>query len=240
MKKLMLILGVLLLLSGCVVINVAPGESPPPKPDSAQPIESTDTSEAPTVLKKGEFSMEDVFVGSIKYGASMEEVTAVFGEPSSKNTYTQGATGTDISEFTYKNGNTFGFESVDGKAPILYSVTVVTDDLKTARGLGVGSSKSDVIGSFKNDNVSDRILYAAKTIKINESETIIIPPRGYVADEPDENGRTEVCYDVPVEPYGDKLEDEYSFVYMRHGTLLFFIKNDTVVEYGWSVCAMAE
>ena len=182
--------------------------------------------------------MEDVIVGSIKYGASIKEVKAVFGEPESTNTYMEGATGIDITEFTYKNGNKLVFKNIDGEN-ILYWVVIVTNDIKTARGLGVGSSESDVLNSFKNDNLGEGILYAAKTQKMSESETIIIPPRGYIADEPDENGRTEICYDVPVAPYNDEI-DEADFVYSPHGSICFLIKNGIVVEYSWFVGAMAE
>ena len=251
MKKITLIVSLFLLLTGCGLIDtIAPTSEQPTEPSSIAPAseqstepssaEPKESSETPVPQEKTEFSMEDVIVGSIKYGASREEVEAVFGEPASTNSYTEGATGSRITEYTYKNGNEISFKTMEEeKDPILYWVKIVTDDLKTARGLGVGSSKSDVLASFKNDNLDDRILYAARTKKMNESETIITPPRGYIADEPDEEGRTEIHYDVPVEPYENESDAE-EFWYIPHGMIRFSIKNEKVVEYSWIVGAMAE
>jgi|GEM_PF-3072579 len=245
MKKIILIVSLFLLLTGCGLIDttaptseqptepssIAPASEQSTEPSSAEPKES---SEVPVPQEKTEFSMEDVIVGSIKYGASREEVKAVFGEPASMETYMQEATAEDITEYTYKNGNQFIFTSYDRKEPILYWVKIVADDVKTARGLGVGSSKSDVLASFKNDNLDDGVLYAAGSKKDLLNETLLIPPRGYINDEPDENGRTAICYTVPLEPYESESDVE-EFEYFQHGTMIFHIKDDRVVEYQWFI-----
>lgn len=227
MKKYLVILSILFILAGCTACQGTPS------PDQ-------DQDNSPDTQEKTEFSMEDLVVGNIKYGDSIDDVKAAFGEPASSTTHQEGATGKYITELIYADGNKFTFiKNTDTAAPVLRAVNIVTENIATAGDIEIGAAKDDVINSFKNENTNTPILYAAQAIKINESETILVPPRGFIADEPDENGRTEIRYDVPVKPYANQ-EETGNFVYQEHGSITFFIKDDKVDEYSWFVGAMAE
>ena len=203
----------------------------------SEKIQSESTSDPS--FKATEFSMEDLIVGNVKYGDGLEQVKAASGNPDSENAYQEGATGYDMLEYFYNNGNEFVFiKNSDAADFTIKSVKIVTNDIATARGLKVGSTQEEVIDAFRNDGIDEKILYAAEIRELSENQTLIIPPRGLVTEETNGSGRIIVSYDVPVSPYNQDEINEY--MYQRHGSIWFIISDDTVVEYGWYVGAMAE
>ena len=194
---------------------------------------------------KPEFTMEDLTVGDFKYndGISMEQIETVFGKAASSNEWEEGATGNIYTEYTYSSGNIFSFmHHFDNETPMLTSVFIKTEGIKTARGLGVGSSLTDVIASFKNENINGGILYVSNIIEDENFGTIYLPPKGEFYNESAEDERgINVVYTVPAFPYdSDILEEPSDYVFWLHGNIYFNIENDVVVNYGWNVNTFAE
>ncbi len=99
-----------------------------------------------------EFNMDDLTAGGVKYGDNPGRVEEVFGIPDTENAYQEGATGYDIVEYYYSDGNVFEFIKKDSTEEFkLRSVNIITIDAAAARGLRVGSSMDDVIKAFRYD-----------------------------------------------------------------------------------------
>ena len=226
-------------LAGCTV-------TPQGTTDTLSPQTQTPLMESPTefpavipVEEPTEFTMEDLIAGNLKNGDGTVQVEAAFGKPDSVNTYQEGATGYDVLEYFHPDGNKFVFiKGFDVEDFTIRSVKIVTDDAATARGLKVGSTQDDVLGSFRNDGTDTNILYAAEIREVGENYTLIIPPRGVISEDYDGEGRTVIAYAVPVHPYN--LDEISEYMFQEHGILWFVIQDGTVVEYGWFVGAMAE
>ena len=221
----------------------SPTENPTDTPTESSTENPTDTpTESSTEIPMEtptEFAMEDLIAGNVKNGDSPEQIEAAFGRPDSENIYQEGATGYDVLEYFYPDGNEFVFiKDLNAEDFTIRSVKIVTSNVATARGLKVGSTQDDVIESFRNDRTDAKILYAAEIREIGKNQKLIIPPRGVISEEHDGEGRTVIAYDVPIDPYNPDEIGEY--MYQKHGSIWFVIQDGAVVEYGWFVGAMAE
>ena len=252
------VLAAMLLLTACSLVK-KPVDGPATDTITSRPTPTTNPTATPTEETTEEATeeptpevtptdgeatmaaMDDFVSASLRYHATEDDVTATLGDPKASMAHEEGATGATIITMEYANGLVVTLlQATPDEMAHVIGVKITAPDIAGPRGLMVGDSKEKVLASFYRDpDETGSILYCAEKKEITVSETIIVPPRGYIADEPDENGRTEIGYSVPVEPYPDDM-DILDFVFQSHGMLTFFIKDGAVDEIAWMVRAMAE
>lgn len=100
------------------------------------------------------FSKEDAGVNGVTLGMSMDEVSAILGEPN--ETDEDEYSSTSIIQWTYGENRSHDYslefkKTEDLDEYILYGIYVYYENVSLNNGLHVGSSKDDVIAAFTDD-----------------------------------------------------------------------------------------
>ena len=180
------------------------------------------------------FTPQDMTIDAAGAGTAPDEVALSLGDPVSRESSTEAATGVNKDTWQY-----------EGLSLVFTDGTLSGADWTNPahigpKGLRIGDSLDTVKSAFRVDatQATPNVLYTSGWVEALQTQ---LPPCGTVSESGD--GSLRVTYLAPMDPYGMDVQDNpASFVYQNHAALVFTLSADTqtVTRIGWSVGALAE
>ena len=100
------------------------------------------------------FNKSDLNVKGITFGSSKEEVIKFFGTEFDAKEYEEGASGDTITEMKYGDEQLKIIRRASDEYVKIDSITIDNGSIiKTSRGIGIGSSKSDILKAYPTNSI---------------------------------------------------------------------------------------
>lgn len=133
------------------------------------------------------FSEKDLTIDQFKLGESAKAVVSLYGDPTSSESYTEGATAREISKLEFASyGLTVENETSDNDPDgSMIRITIHgTSTLQTFRGIKIGDSKEKILQSYPSNSI----------LKNEENSGITV---GYQNDDPIyETGKGKIYFEI--------------------------------------------